>query len=384
MQDLRKPNLNHFSNKVSDSKKGYKPYWFFISTMIGIWIFIQIITLLKNYQIYQLYDEPIDWTNILIPRIISFLIGLVFLAAVWGSSHTFIRRRFSFIKSIVSHIIMAFGLSFFMYCIVFFMLNWLQIEQLSVESLFKFYLIEIDRSILIYLLFASFVYAFEYIYGYRMKSNALKKVKAHQDHIQAHALTQEIDPHLMSNYLSGINSLILDRPEKAAQMIKALADWTRGHLGDEEVWIRLEDEITFTKEYVALEKIRFGERLQIHFQTVPSILNCLVPKKLIQPILENAIKHGQNQCNDQPIEIHLIISNSNSKINLRVENTGCLPNPNKPGVKRRTIGLSNIQRRLDLLLPGKHRFKLFEDPDHHKVVCEIQLPVKYNVISLSA
>lgn len=384
MQNLRKPNTSLFSSKGSDSKEKYKPYWFFISTMIGIWIFIQLITLIKNYQIYQLYDEPIEWTNILIPRIISFLIGLVFLAAVWGSSHIFIRRRFSFIKSIISHIIMAFGLSFFMYCIVFFLLNWLQIEQLSIESLFKFYLIEIDRSILIYLLFASFVYAFEYIHGYRMKSSALKKVKAHQDFIQAHALTQEIDPHLMSNYLSGINSLIQHAPEKATQMIKALADWTRGHLGDEEVWISLEDEIEFTKEYVALEKIRFGDGLHIHFQTSPALLNCLVPKKIIQPILENAIKHGQNQCSDQLIEINIIISNSNRKINLRVENTGCLTNPGRPCIKRRTIGLNNIQRRLDLLLPGKHRFSLFEDPDHQKVICEIQLPVKYDAISLSA
>ncbi len=375
------PSFDMYKNPLVQDSKSRRSFRLFILVTVGIWFLLQGVIILKNYQIYGLYDESISWSGILIPRIISFVIGLFFLVAVWKITHYFIEQRFSFLKSAILHIILAFVLSFAMSSMIFFVIKWVQIGASPFVSIFKFYFIEIDRLILVYLLFASFVYANRYFYEYDQKKQALSSVLSQQDYIHARALTQEINPHLMSNYLSGISTLINYSPQQARQMIWSLAQWTRNHIEKEKVWITLQEELNFTQDYLNLEKIRFGDQLDIKLEIDSNCLGVWVPMKILQPVIENAIKHGQQESN---IRIRLQIKTKHDKLVIKVLNNGFISDTGIKDHNRRHVGLKNIQERLELLFPGEHSLTLFNDPKLKMVTCEIVIPVQDHTISKSA
>jgi two-component system, LytTR family, sensor kinase len=111
---------------------------------------------------------------------------------------------------------------------------------------------------------------------------------------QLEALQAKINPHFLYNSLNSIASLIHENPEKAEEMVLLLAKFFRYSTNAQsQYYIRLVDEIEMVKTYLEVEKVRFEERLEysIVFEN-EEVKNCLVPQFLIQPLVENAIKHG--------------------------------------------------------------------------------------------
>ena len=370
-------------NTNTSSQFGFsKSFCLFLGTMLCLWILIQMIILFKNYQIYKLYEEPFNWSTLLIPRGLSFFIGLFFIGAVWKVSHHFIQHKYSFLKSTILHLMLAFFLSFVMNIIIVVILQQLEIGIPSV-SILKLYFMELDRSIMIYLVFASLVYGYEYINEYKQSTRKLNNVLESKNQVHAGALAKEIDPHLLSNYLSGINSLIDSTPALAGKMVRALAHWNRSHIDRDNIWITLSNELHFTEEYLELEKIRFGEQLHINMDIELESNSCLIPKKIIQPIVENAIKHSQSKGCLEGIDVSISTKILNDQLQIRVENNGCLTK-NYRIQKYRKIGLSNILKRLDLLIPNNYEFRLFELKESGKVVCELIIPAQMAEIALTA
>src|SRR5699024_7394689 len=104
---------------------------------------------------------------------------------------------------------------------------------------------------------------------------------------------QQLHPHFLFNSLNAINTLIDPAPEKASNMIQKLSDFMRDSLKKvDEEHILFQDEIQHLKLYLALEEIRFGDRLQTHIDLDKNILKSTIPPLIIQPLIENAIKFG--------------------------------------------------------------------------------------------
>ncbi len=185
------------------------------------------------------------------------------------------------------------------------------------------------------------------------------------------ALRAQISPHFLFNSLNSISALTSIDPSRARRMCQLLADFLRKslELGAEE-FITLQDEIALARDFLAIEQIRFGPRLSIDTDVAEESRNCLVPSLLMQPLLENAVKHGISQVLDGG-SIRIVTSVGGDRLKITVEN------PCDASVQeRRTrgFGLENARARLSTLYEREARIETRRSGDRFHV--EVSLPAK--------
>ncbi len=160
-------------------------------------------------------------------------------------------------------------------------------------------------------------------------------------------LRTQIDPHFLFNSLNSISALTSLNPSMARAMTQQLADFFRYSLGLEaHQKVRLEDEMRLVMHFLAIEKVRFGERLQIEQTITPAAAACLVPPMIIQPLVENAVKHGIGHLMQGGI-IRMSATCTDTQLHIRVLND---IDPDLPPLSASSlgqgIGLKNVRQRL--------------------------------------
>ena len=163
------------------------------------------------------------------------------------------------------------------------------------------------------------------------------------------ALRQQIEPHFMFNTLHSITGLVRDRENEAAvNMIAGLSEFLRRGLEDSHrSQVSLAEEIEYLQRYLELQKLRFGERLQVSIDIPPELSEARVPSLLLQPLVENAIKHGIAKRAGGGI-VHISGVRAKDQLSLRVYNDA----PDSPvdwEAPRTGVGLSNLCARLKIL-----------------------------------
>ena len=157
-------------------------------------------------------------------------------------------------------------------------------------------------------------------------------------------LRTQIDPHFLFNSLNSISALTSIDPAQARKMTQQLADFFRLSLGLEaHKKVTLDDEMRLTMHFLAVEQVRFGERLQVESDIAPDAANCLLPPMIIQPLVENAVKHGIGQLTDGGV-IRIHAERAGSLLRIRVENDVDADLVADTG--RSGIGLANVRQRL--------------------------------------
>jgi hypothetical protein len=160
------------------------------------------------------------------------------------------------------------------------------------------------------------------------------------------ALKAQVNPHFLFNSLHSISALTSSEPKRAREMCIALADFLRSTLGlgDKEL-IPLEEELSLIHSFLAVEKIRFGARLQMEEQVDSEVLDCMVPPLILQPLVENAVAHGiANLTEGGWIRLHAGFANEQNSVSIVVDNSF---DPEAPARRRSGVGLANVRRRID-------------------------------------
>src|SRR5947209_1999729 len=163
---------------------------------------------------------------------------------------------------------------------------------------------------------------------------------------QLNALRRQIEPHFLFNTLNAIAGLVREkRNDAAVSMIAALSDFLRCVIQDSNrQQVPLEEEMEFVQKYLDIQKMRFAERLRLSFDVPSELLPAQVPTFILQPMVENAVKHGIAK-RAHGGEIHLSAVRSNGMLTLSVYNEGpILPADWEKGSAG--IGLSNVRTRL--------------------------------------
>lgn len=160
------------------------------------------------------------------------------------------------------------------------------------------------------------------------------------------ALKAQVNPHFLFNSLHSISALTSSDPKRAREMCIALADFLRSTLGlGEKELIPLEEELSLIHSFLAVEKIRFGARLQMEEQVDRDVLDCMVPPLILQPLVENAVSHGiANLTEGGWIRLHASYTNENASVSIDVDNSF---DPEAPARRRGGVGLVNVRRRID-------------------------------------
>ncbi len=184
------------------------------------------------------------------------------------------------------------------------------------------------------------------------------------------ALKTQINPHFLFNSLHSISALTSIDAARAREMCVALADFLRLTLGmGEKTVIPLEEELALLHKYLAVEKIRFGARLQMEEEVDPAALSCTVPPLLLQPLIENAVAHGIAHLPEGGwIKLDVHRNGSADWLNIRVANNY---DPDLPPRRRNGVGLVNVRQRMEARYGPQARFAVNKTEDLFEVKMEI-------------
>lgn len=188
--------------------------------------------------------------------------------------------------------------------------------------------------------------------------------------VELQNLKAQLNPHFLFNALNSVKALTHSDPQRAGEAVMLLSDLLRYSLNyEKQSLVPLSDELAVTRDYLALEKIRFNRRLEYHLEIEPAAEKWPIPPILLVTLAENAIKHGIAQ-SIQGGFVHIKAHVENGHMKLEVCNTGHFsPDPNRQG-----IGLANIQRRLEMLFSGKAVFNLNNNLEQNTVTAAVQIP----------
>ncbi len=178
---------------------------------------------------------------------------------------------------------------------------------------------------------------------------------------QLQALKMQLHPHFLFNSLNSISTLVLTKPEAAHAMIARLGDFLRmtiNNVGTQEV--SFQRELEFLETYLAIEKIRFGNNLRVDFTIDPDARHALIPNLLLQPLVENAIRHGISKLVSGRIDIRARCRAG--RLHIEIYNDGPT-HAVRRAAREGGLGLRNTADRLERSFPGDHVFEYKNDPE---------------------
>ena len=167
---------------------------------------------------------------------------------------------------------------------------------------------------------------------------------------QVEAMQAQMEPHFVFNCLNTIASFIRTDPERARRLVVAFADYVRWRLSKPGEFITLTTELEHVRHYLELEQARFGDQLEVEIDATPEALAVQLPPFLVQPLVENAIKHGKT---DRPLHLLVRARVRRGRLRVTVRDDGrgiardAIERVLEPGVGEGTgLGLANVNRRL--------------------------------------
>jgi two-component system, LytTR family, sensor kinase len=192
-----------------------------------------------------------------------------------------------------------------------------------------------------------------------------KKLEAQQlrlNEARLAALTSQINPHFLFNTLNSVSSLIRTNPDQARSVVYRLSSILRRLLRKTDNLTPLREELTFIDNYMNIEMVRFGEKLRFVKEIDPETLDRLVPSMMLQPIIENSIRHGLSSKVDGGM-IRVRSSMADGKLQLVVEDDGVgIPEARLANLFEQGIGVSNVNERLKVLFGQDYRMWIDSKP----------------------
>jgi sensor histidine kinase YesM len=180
----------------------------------------------------------------------------------------------------------------------------------------------------------------------REKDVLEEKLRTLATQAELKALRAQINPHFLFNSLNTIASLISTDPFKAEEVVEQLADIFRYTLSaSDKEFVTLKDELDFIDSYLEIEKARFGDRLMVSKDISTQILDTPIPSLVLQPLVENSIKHGFAENGEVRMEIAGYMDGELVKVEIKDEGKG-LPEEIKRGIYTNGTGLRNVNERL--------------------------------------
>jgi two-component sensor histidine kinase len=232
----------------------------------------------------------------------------------------------------------------------------------------------ISFNVPIYLTLLSLSHTFVYFRRSQQRERRAIELESQLDRARLHALRMQLQPHFLFNTLNAISTLVRTDPRAAQEMIGSLGQMLRLSLDSgPEVEVRLEDELKFLNSYLEIAQIRFGDRLQV-IRNIPPIetLNAYVPTFILQPLVENALKHGIEP-GTSPGTIEIRTNRDGDRLLLSVSDSGVGLGNASESPTTNGIGISNTKARLESLYPGQYRFSVRNRPEKG-CIAEVEIP----------
>ncbi|HEX8176420.1 MAG TPA: histidine kinase [Pyrinomonadaceae bacterium] len=365
----------------SDGRHWWHKPWARLALIWGVWTFIGLVFTGQFYFSMYRSDRPVEWTYAFYLQMTwAYLWALATPVILWLAERFPIERK-HLGWHLSLHVLASLALSTFVtwsgHFLLYLNYGYRVGRPYPVERALRFVVENFSEGIGIYLLVTIITYAFSYYNRYRKGELRAMQLEAQLSQAQLQALKMQLQPHFLFNTLHSISALLSRDTDKARTMITRLGDFLRLTLensGSQEV--TLQQEIEFLRCYLEIERVRFQDRLTTRVEIDPAALDSKVPNLILQPIVENAIRHG---IAPRSTPGHIIIKAKQEDEILRIEvrdNGSGLPvNRKDENLFTKGVGLANTQTRLERLYGASHRFELTNDPCGGLVVT-LEIPAK--------
>jgi signal transduction histidine kinase len=218
----------------------------------------------------------------------------------------------------------------------------------------------------------------------RLRAEALLSAQAEAaaSRAQLQALRAQLNPHFLFNALHSVAALVRERPAAAEEAVERLGEMLRYALDDgAEEEVLLSEEWAFTEDYLALEALRYGERLRLQTSVSREALSCAVPAFVLQPLVENAVRHGiAPRLGGGRLVVRAAVMAGELEIEVRDDGPGA-PRVDEAG--RRGVGLRAVEERLLSRHPGRARMEVTTAPGTGYTV-KLRLPARIRVLEATA
>jgi two-component system LytT family sensor kinase len=204
------------------------------------------------------------------------------------------------------------------------------------------------------------------------ENNRNQKIEKEKLSMELDMLKAQVHPHFLFNTLNNLYALTLVKSDRAPLAVSHLADLLRYMLYEcNEREVPLEKEITVLKKYMELEKLRYGNRIELSFSCTGDSQQLKIAPLILLPFVENSFKHGVSEQLEQCwVNLHLHAEGEMFTLNLSNSRSANPVKGNAGG-----IGLQNIRKRLDLLYPGCYSMTVNEEPEMYAVKLQMKLAV---------
>tara|TARA_R110001592_G_scaffold363221_3_gene681706 strand:+ start:92171 stop:93202 length:1032 start_codon:yes stop_codon:yes gene_type:complete len=326
------------------------------------WLFYLSLLLLYNYS-----DENFSWQSFvsaisicLVGFLISSLMRLFFIKLNWH------RKPF---KNLILRITLS-SLAFaFLFHAIITTISFIALDNSEIGFTANLEMqIQVILNWALLLLFWSLLFfTSNYFLNYRTEQLRTAKLEAENKLFEVQQLKSQLNPHFLFNALNSIKALITEDPNQARNAINKLSNLLRRTLNTSgETLININEELDLVESYLALEKIRFEERLNYTIEADAKSSSQKIPPLMLQTLVENAVKHGIDKTLHGG-EIKITITDQENTTLITITNPGKLGDKNNKG-----IGVENTRRRLRLMFSDKASLKLKNHNDG--VITTITLP----------
>jgi two-component system, LytTR family, sensor kinase len=365
--------LQEFEGKGSRIKVRRRR-WARLGLIWGVWTFIGIVFTLQGYFTSYRSERPMPFTDSLYLQMTwSYLWALATPLVLWAAARLPIERN-NWIRSSLLHVPISIVLSVFLTALghiaVWLYWSYPAGKPFAFEYMWRFVVANFSEGIGIYLLIALTSYALNYYRRYREGQLRTLQLEAQLSQAQLQALKMQLHPHFLFNTLHSISALLTRDIDSARKMISRLGDFLRLTLensGSQEV--TLQQEMEFLSCYLEIERIRFQNRLVTTMDLGEQTLDAKVPNLILQPIVENAIRHGiAPRSTPGLIEIEAKQHNGTLRIQVRDNGPGLSEHRTSEYLFKKGLGLANTETRLKRLYGAAHHFDLRNNPDGGLIV----------------
>lgn len=218
----------------------------------------------------------------------------------------------------------------------------------------------------IYFIWTIFYFAFHYVERY---NKSLKAETAARE-VELNNLKAQLNPHFIFNALNSIRALVDEDPGKSKESITRLSYILRNSLvSDRKKLIPFMEELKTVMDYLALESVRYEERLTTHFDIDNNSDKYMIPPLMLQTLVENGVKHGISNLKHGG-EISIVTTVKRKQLHLKIRNTGQLVG----NVDEKGVGLANTRKRLELIFGNTAKFEI-KNENENTVLTTVTLPL---------
>ncbi len=369
--------LRSITEKIIVAKMQSHPqkhsWWWRGLAFAGFWTLIGLSFASQFYISSAKFGASVSWL-----QAVSWALGDWYVWAALSAPIIWLARRFHFDRSnwlptAGIHLLAGIAFSF----VYIFLRAWVGQWQSSIaghpvrfsETFAPLIFKTLHFNFMVYWVILSIVHAFDYYRKFQEREIRASELEKRLVQARLQTLQMQLNPHFLFNTLNAISTLVHKNPDAADRMIVRLSDLLRYTLESSNAQeVTLKQELSFLEQYLDIVQTRFGDRLQVKQDIEPAVLDAKIPNLLLQPLVENAVRHGiEPKAGKGIIQISARRQHEQLELEVRDNGAGLSANP------REGVGLSNTRARLEQLYPHAHGFHLRNGAEGGLIVT-VQIP----------